>query len=359
MKRLKTFPSKHLPLVNEICVSISIDLDTSSAYSEKDSVTLSNFLKEAEKQTSAAGFDFEKNFEAVRNHSRELLNNTGSLLLYITKNDIVYYHIQQESPDKVFVSTAPFVKPLIQYYQFNPELQVLVLNQDHARLFSLESCSIEEIKNNKWPIHMTDALGDEKVGGELTHGSYGSRGTDGEQSYHGHNETSKEKEIDRENFFRYVDNLILETMSEESTELILFSLPENQAVFRKISKYDGLLEKGLELSGAQLSDLQIAEQVENFTSVSAKEKEQTLFKKFKETSPEFRVENLDELTQLAKEGRVEEVILSNTLSLEQNEKDSSLAIGLITNVFESSGKVYIVDSKALPSGVSVSGRLRY
>ena len=31
--------------------------------------------------------------------------------------------------------------------------------------------------------------------GQLSHGSYGSRGTDGPQSFHGHNETSSEEMI--------------------------------------------------------------------------------------------------------------------------------------------------------------------
>ncbi|MDQ0222861.1 baeRF6 domain-containing protein [Streptococcus moroccensis] len=319
--------------------------------------------------TEKAGINLSDQLELVQRDARTLLNNTGSLLLYISEDSIVYYHVDTAVSDKLVVGQGPYVKPLVQHYQFNHDFELLVLSQDEARLFSVGLNHFEEITENDWPISLTDALGEEKVGGELTHGTYGSRGTAAEQTYHGHNETSQEKEIDRENFFRYVDTHLVENHGNQpSPGLVLFALTENQAAFRGISKYQGLLEQGIEASGAQLSDLDIAEAAKAFAKESANRQEVDVLERFKETGPEFRIDNhLEDLANVAHEGRIDEVVISSDLTQEGSISTDGRFDGesgnfvkqIIHRVIDSSGKVYILSPDKLGEDVQISARLRY
>lgn len=355
MKRLRTFPTEELVLESNAYASIILDLDATSAYSEKDALALENYLKKAETFFNESGIDISQQLEQIRQSSRELLSGTGALLLYVTQEQTTYYHIQQRVIDRLVVGQFPYLKPLVQYYQFALASKVLLLNQDSARIFELDGGELNEIENDTWPIQLTEALGDEKVGGELTHGTYGSRGTEAQQSYHGHNETSKEKEIDRENFFRYVEKALAELNQDDRSQVVLFALPENQVVYRRINTVSTLLEDGIESSGAQLSDAQITEYVQGFVEDYANKQELALLQRFEETSPTFKVEQMEEIVSIAKEGRIEELILSPSVSLDETKDVEKTIAAISKNVLETAGKIYVVETKNQP----IVARLRY
>ncbi|WP_205015677.1 hypothetical protein [Streptococcus porcinus] len=362
MKQLHTFPVPELLTETQPFISISFALDDYSAYSEKDSLKLENYLKEAENAVQDLGSSWQKQIEVVRKAERELLTATKSLLLYINEEQVFYYHLNIPVNDQMLFGDGPNIAPLIKHYQFNSDYHLLVLNQDSAHVFEVSQDSIREVKEDKWPLQLTEVLGHEKDGGQLSHSGSAAKGGPGQPGFHGHNETSAEKEIDRENFFRAVDNHLMETFGQESRPLILYSLSENQATFRSISKYLPLMDTGIELSGAKVSIEEIAERASEFIAGYRSQTLTSLSKRFVETKPEYRVnDQLDEIKTLAHENRIDELIIveDRVLSTE-SEMDKRFTIkDIVLATYQAKGKVYILDSDQLEGDFGISARLRY
>ena len=236
-------------------------------------------------------------------------------------------------------------------------------------LFEGDATSVKEVElvGNDAPNTLEAALGTERTGDSSASGAGG--GSGGESALHGHTETSKEKDIDRENYFRIVDKYINEHYtSERDLPLILYALPENQAVFRKLSKNNHLIEDGIEESGANVNFKVVQEKaLAKNVEIVIKQKEK-LFNRFRETSLKFRVDNqLNDLAMSATEGRIEELLVNKdyhqrgiiTPEGEFEDVDHDFVKRLITRVISTKGKVFVVNSDDMPVGINLSARLRY
>ena len=366
MEQLNQFPHPDLLVEDRQFITITIDLDPLSAYSEKDSLILDNYLKEASQLTDKLEKEWQKQVAEVKNNARTILTGSGSLVLYITKDNSFYYQIDNPVVNGIVLGPVPYLKPLIEQFQFAYEFHLLVLNQEQARLFKLGMSSLKEIKDKPWPISLTQALGEEIVGGELNHSSFGGQGGNGQHSFHGHNDTSSEKEIDRNNFFRFVDKSLIDYFGqEENNQTILYALPENQAAYRAINKYKGLMDFGIEQSAAKISDEDIAKQGQAFITDLNTNYYSDLVNRFNETSPKNKVDNdLAEIKTLAFENRIAELLIvkddQGNYLVVGNDNDKAIDLRLIVvEVLKSSGKIYVITEDEAAEGLTISARTRY
>lgn len=360
MKRLDIFPEEEiLSIEEEPVISISQRLSVEDLRSEKDQTRLSNLISEGKKlaQERFNSEDAEKlisQLDEVDTNMRELISSRGGLLVYATLDEIYYTHTAIPVDNTVTAGNLPYLLPLIANYQFSHNYHLLVLNQNEISLYRGRGRELDEIEfpEDDAPKTLEDALGTEKVGGELTHGTYGSRGTDGPQSFHGHNETSSEKEIDRVNYFRIVDDYIYENYSrKEKIPLILYSTPDNQAVFRDLSDNQYLLEEGIEKDGSSTHITELKEAAFELDQELVKQETKELFELFDETSPNYIIEN--DPAQLARavvEGRIESLIVNESKDVRgrinndgtYEENDDDFYQHLVTRALQSKADVYVV-----------------
>lgn len=380
MQKLTRFPSDELQLDGQIVVTISENLAENAPYSEKDQIKLNNLISTAKDEIKDRYPDlvdqFDKQFDEVLQNQRELLTSTLGLVLLIGQEDIYYYHVGISTPDTVVVGDSPFYKPLIKYFQYSNEFHVLVLNQDGARIFHVDFAQVDEVSDPDNPMTVEELLGTEREGGELAHGTYGSRrGEAGPSSFHGHNETSAMKEIDRDNIFREIDNFVYDSYSRiEEIPLVLYALPENQAAFRNISKNQFLHPLGIEESGARIDMNQLKEKAHEIGQQIVAAEQTELKERFEETTPEFRVgHQLDDLASNSIQGRIEELVLSDDVDLKgtitpegyYEESDEDFIKQLVKNILTTGGKVYVLAPEHMPldpdlnKPVQVTARLRY
>lgn len=376
MIKLTTFPTEVLSQNDQLFVTIAQELTIDTIGSDRDSIQLNNLLDKARKEVEGLSDKEDsklllEQIERARQSERELINSKGGLVLYITKDEVYYYHLGIPTLNYVNVDQSPNVIPLIENFQYTNNYHVLILNREDIRLFKGDALSVEEIilDDEDAPITLKDALGDDLSADELSHGTYGGLGTDGGKSFHGHHETSKEKDIDRDNYFRIVDKYIYEHYSlPTNLPLILYALPDNQAVFREISKNQCLLDQGIEESGANINNQTIKEKAIAKNLEIVKLDQATMFNRFRETSPKFRIDNhLNDLAMNSLQGRIEELLVNK--GYEQNgsigeegdfqEDEGDFVKQLIGKVLEAKGKVYVVPTDEMPVGINLSARLRY
>lgn len=380
MKRLDIFPEEEiLSIEEEPVISISQRLSVEDLRSDKDQTRLSNLISEGkklaqEKFNSEDAAKLMSQLDEVDAHMRELVSSRGGLLIYATLDEIYYTHTAIPVDNTVTAGHLPYLLPVIANYQFSHNYHLLVLNQHEISLYRGRGRELDEIEfpEDDAPKTLEDALGTEKEGGQLSHGSYGSRGTDGPQSFHGHNETSSEKEIDRVNYFRVVDKYIYENYSlKEDIPLILYATPDNQSVFRDLSNNQYLLEEGIEKDGSGAHITELKEAAFELDQKLVKQETEDLFELFEETAPNYLIEN--DPAQLARavvDGRIESLIVNESKDVQgrinddgtYEENDDDYYRHLVTRALQSKADVYVVMDDFFSddqTDITAIARLRY
>jgi hypothetical protein len=174
----------------------------------------------------------------------EFWNHTLDGLAILASPDLFkVYKLQRRVPELAIVADSFHTKPLLRILQSADRYQVLGLSRGAIRLFEGNRDVLDEIDLAAGvPRTLTDALGDELT---ESHSSVRSAGANSAIHY-GQGGKSDEEDIDVDKFFRMVDRSILEHHSRPSgLPLLLAALPENQGVFRKISRNQQLLPERL------------------------------------------------------------------------------------------------------------------
>jgi len=379
-----TFLNDTQRIDEDAVISITVNLHEKTITDDKDNTQLKNLLDEASQHVKdSEKFDREESLALIeqidhtRNYRVELVNNDGGLLLYITPSNAYYYHLDIDLVNQVTFRQQPNIIPLVENHQYTRDFHVLVLNQDSIRLFEKNGHRLNEIdlkeRDEDAPVDQDTALGTEFEGGELNFGSAGPNiGSPGSgQVFHGHNEISQERDIDRKRYFNIVDEYIKKNYTNNTNyPLFLFGLPENQSVFRDGSQNEYLLEENVDESGASIRDAQINEKVEEKVDEIIQREYDELVKRFRETTPEYTINDiLEDLSVRALEGQIEEIIIEknyepngyieNDGSYQKDASRNDYICQLVRQVLNTDGSIYILPEEEMPEDTRISARLRY
>jgi hypothetical protein len=162
------------------------------------------------------------------------------------------FGLQQPVPEVAVVNSHPYLKPLLRLAPMADRYQVLCLTRNSVCLYEGSAQALQKVQlPDAVPTTLEQALGDELTPrNQQGHpDGFSGGGERGDPMMHESGGGGKQDEInlDRERFFRIVDRKIIEHCSSTSgLPLILVALPENQAVFRGVSRNALLLPGGVE-----------------------------------------------------------------------------------------------------------------
>ena len=379
MNKLFSFPAEELEQ-DTVYVTLAMELFATTLTNDKDRIQFENLVNEAKKKLADSDIDEKdqliKQLDTVSRHQDELIQFIGGLTVYITPNDFYYYHLAIPVIERVRIGKKPYILPLISNYQYTRDYHLLVLNRESIRLYEGHGARIDELPISEIedaPVDLETALGTEREGGELNFGTYSSnRGNRGSsQFFHGHGETSEEKDIDRDRYFNLVDKFVYDHYSnQQKLPLIVYTVEENQAAFRALSNNEYLSETGINGSAANLKTSEIEERVAQTIDEIIAFERNALLDRLKETAPENRIENIpDDLTSASIQGRIESLYVEKGSEIpgtitdegryDGNNENNTFIEQLVENVIRSRGDVYILDPSEMPSDTPVAARLRY
>ena len=157
------------------------------------------------------------------------------------------YRLQRPVPEIAIVADSFHLKPLIRILQSADRYHVLALDRREIKLFEGNRDVLDEIEIDPVvPRTITETLG-EKSREAPPLSSY-SAGAGGPAIHHGFGSKQDRLDSDAERFFRAVDRALLEHHSAPSRlALILAALPENQTLFRQISRNPFLTAEGIDV----------------------------------------------------------------------------------------------------------------
>jgi len=237
-------------------------------------------------------------------------NTSDGIAVLASQNKCIVYNLNNPVKELAVVADSFHIKPLLQAFQSIENYQLLGLSRENFTLYQGNRDGFHEIKiDPDTPRSMHDVLGNQLSDSYLSHGSYAGAG--GPTMYHGHGDAKEEINKDTEKYFRYVDSFVLEKYSKVSKlPLILVSLKEYHAEFKKLSKNPYILDESISKSmeSIEMNDLQDNARV--IIEEINREKTQRLVELFAQAEAEsLGSSDLAQVAQAAYESRVETILI--------------------------------------------------
>lgn len=162
------------------------------------------------------------------------------------------YRLERPVSDLVVVADSFHTKPLLRITQSADRFQVLALGRDSYKLYEGNRDTLLEVHAPAdAPQTADEMLNKEADSREGAHRSYGPAG---DAAWHGTDVKQAAGDRDMEQFFRAVDQAVMQQGSKPSNMgLILAALPEHHNLFRTVSKNPLLLKEAMDINPEALS----------------------------------------------------------------------------------------------------------
>ncbi|WP_087842940.1 baeRF6 domain-containing protein [Lactiplantibacillus plantarum] len=253
---LKNLPKTLTP--NEDVLTLSINLNKLK-YQQDERLHLKSALTEIKKYSMEHP---ELNYKELERQVDNLIDQNlpyQGITLFIQGNTLELFVLPRTTVDevKLTISKSPDLLSILRE-QPNKMYYLLALEGTSFRLFKIVDKTVAPVKlDADAPTDLVETLGSEKRGGELNFIAQG-----GSTTFHGHNETSKEKQIDLERYYREINKYLVETI-DLTVPIVLMGLPKNLALFKRISEKLSLSEIQISKSPTDLTNAQIEKTTSN------------------------------------------------------------------------------------------------
>lgn len=238
------------------CVSIYLSIPVSGEPSRQAQIRLKNAIKESQILLSDYGID-EKTTDNMIKPLRELATSiafmdeiSSTLAVFLSPGWVKYYWLPIDTSEMVNVAERFHLKPLLGLFSGSEQYYLLALSQKKVRLFKGSRYALTEFRNTGLPDGLKDALNYEER--EKTLQRVTGRGGTGMSPGHGAGYDLVEEEL--EQYARVIDKGLSSLLRGQKAPLLIAAVEEEIALFRKISSYPLILEKGIAGNPDELSN---------------------------------------------------------------------------------------------------------
>jgi hypothetical protein len=347
---------------------------------KKDILVFKNLAKEAklsleQKYTDRETKDLLIQLKMMEDDDKLWNYSAEGLALFATLDEMIIYRLESKMKPLSVISTSFHIKPLAEYFQSIETFMILALEAESFALYTGNHLEmVEMIFKSEVDTTLKEILGNQHTEDYHTHGVYG--GASDGSTFHGHGGRSDEVELDREKFFRHVDQFVLEHVSKKvKLPLLLVAHKEHHADFRKISSNPFLLEDRIEGSYSDFSENDLKEEVKKvndrrFDVVINQEIEHYHNLRNKELSSDQLIIVLKALL----ESRVDTLFIEKNkmipgkIDIDKQQIQASELIDpetddllddMIEHAYLTGTKVYILEKEKMPTSSGVAGTFRY
>jgi len=294
------------------CLSLYQPTHRRHPENKQDPIRFGNLVKSLEQSLLQAhsAADAQALLEPLRalaNDSPFWNHTADGLALFVAKDFFRVYTLKRTVRELAVVADSFHTKPLARLLQTTDRYQVLGLNLHEVKLFEGNRDSLDEVELAPGvPRTMTEALGDELTEPHQTVASYGGVGGGTVSMRHGHGGKADEVDSDADRYFRAVDRAILEHHSRPTKlPLMLASLPEHHALFRKVSHNPFLTAEALDVHPVAISHSILVERAWKLLEPHYENRIKAMADRYREAvSKEHGTGDLGEAARAAASGRV-------------------------------------------------------
>lgn len=260
------FPHQMLLKSSEPCLSLYMPTHRLMFDRKKDILVFKNLAKEAklsleQKYSNREIKDLITLLKKMEDDDEFWNYSTEGLAVFATLDEMIIYRLEKKLEPISIISKSFHTKPLVEYFQSIETFIILALEAESFALYVGNHFDVKPLElSEEVETTLKEILGNQHTEDYQTHGVYG--GANDGSTFHGHGGRSDEVEIDREKFFRHVDQFVLEHISKKvKLPLLLVAHKEHHADFRKLSSNPYLLEDRIEGSYADFKDNDLKEEI--------------------------------------------------------------------------------------------------
>ena len=281
-------------------------------------------------------------------------------------------HLDRSVPELAVVAENFHVKPLFRLLQTLEDYHVLCLTRESAQLFVGNRDGLEEVTFPTGPLLLINEI----LGDELSDPGFSNSNSGGTPRTVPHTTIEDEVDKDTERFFRQVDRIVLEIASRPTgLPLIVASLPEQSALFHRISRNPRLVESRVIVNpfGIDLRDLVSRSWAAMQPHLIAES--QTLIEAYEEAAGHAEgIDGIFAIAQAAVEGRIHTLFVEDSRELPGRiDEDTGKVVfddlrmpdvndlldDIARIVLRHGGTVIVLPSEVMPTTTGIAAILRY
>jgi len=379
--RVSEYPAVIFSSVEPPCLSLYQKTHRHHPENQQDPIRFRNLAKRLEESLQMKYPKREisplmKPFYALADDHRFWNHTLDGVAVFGAPGMFKVYRLQEAVMDIAVVSESFYTKPLVRIFQSYERYQVLALTRNKARLFEGTKELLDEIElDTAIPVTLEEALGEEKSEPHQTVASYG-KGSKGPAMHHGHGSRKDESEADAERFFRIIDKGVFERHSLPSRlPLLLAALPENQGMFRQISKNSYLMQQGIDTNPEALENGKMHAKAWASFELQGYERLDDLLEAYGDAqSKGLGSGDLEEVAKASVSGKIETLFIDSDVQVAgrldrvdgtyilddlDNPEIGDLLDDIGEMVLQKGGNVHVVHSARMPSLSGVAAVFRF
>lgn len=300
--------------------SISIFLPTHRAGRETQQapIRFKNLLRDAEKQFLGSGMG-PREVSALLEPAQALLGDPyfwshqyEGLAVFMTSEDFHSYRLPFRVEELLIIAQSYYVKPVLPLFTNNGHYYILAISQDGIRLFEGTRHSVGQIDlPDGTPVNLEEALRLDGRQKTLQMHTGTSQSEAGHGMFHGQGPGEEEQKVWIEQYLNLVDTGLKDIFREQQAPLVLAGVDYLLPIYRKVSEYANIMQKGITGSPEYLRSEELQEQA--WPIVEAyfqQETEKTVEQYHQLADTDKATDNVEEIVAAAFNGRVDKLILS-------------------------------------------------
>ncbi|MBI2856969.1 MAG: hypothetical protein HYX95_01495 [Chloroflexi bacterium] len=360
------------------CVSIYLPTQRVRPGNEEDSLRYKNLLRGVEGQLHA--HLPKRQVEALVEQARSLWDREvathpkDGLAVFVSPTLADRYQLPITPPTSALVADTFYTRPLLPLLLDDVVYYLLTISQGRVALYEGAHEALDEVHVPNLPANLTEALGKQVTARQV--GSHSPQGRQGPAMFHGQGGAKDEEDIDLPRFFRAVDTPVAEHVNRSNIPVILCALAEHQTTYRRGSKMNNLLPRGIE---REPQNTPVRTLMEEARKVIDSRREERLRHKLEAyhagVGAGYCPTDLADIASAAVQGKVLDLFIEEgrrvpgrvdqatgevrTLSEQQGPVTPDVLDDLSEMVFRQNGQVWLAPAERMPSATGAAAILRF
>lgn len=308
-------------------------------------------------------------------------NQTEGLAVFLTLENINYYHLPFEVEEQTIVSNKFYTKPLFPLFTGDGQYLILALSKNEMRLFKASRQMVKEIRMEEAPRSIHDMEVDNDPRTNLTIKTANPQGGTSELVYNSVTQgQGNENDFERNELIRYfraIDEPLNKLYKGDEIPLVLAGVEYLIPIYKEISNYPNILDEFIKgnpeiLYGDDLQKMAWTLIEPKFLKIQELAEEK--YRQYSGQGNKLFSDSLRKILSQAYNGQVETLFIAkgatqwgnfdpetNKIEFheEQKIKNQDLMELVATLTITRGGTVYAVDEDKMPNGKTIAAVLRY
>ncbi len=307
-------------------------------------------------------------------------NQTEGLAIFITPEEINYYHLPFEVKEQVVIADKFYTKPLLPLFTTDGQFYILALSKNEVRLFKASRQMVKEIVMHDAPRSVEDMKVDDDPRTKLqmrTSSPVGSNQLVYNTASQGQGNENDFNKNELTRYFRAIDEALNKVHKGDNIPLILAGVEYLIPIYKEISKHPNIVDEFIKGNPETLygDDLQkLAWEIMEPKFLKIQELAEAKYNQFSGQKNGLSSKSLKKILSQAYNGQVETLFIAdgvhqwgkfdvdtNKVEFHEEEKvdNEDLIDRAATLTISRGGTVYVVDPDQVPDGSTVAAVLRY